>query len=99
MDCRIGQRESNRTKEAMILIVKLIENTYYRLCQDGKWRSFANFGTYPECVKEYKSLGFAKKRAKKVKGQVAVIREGLEVDASGNVFVAPTIHSLATFIV
>lgn len=35
------------------------------LCQDGKYRSHFHFGTYPECVKEYRKKGMAIKRADK----------------------------------
>ena len=44
----------------MILIVD--ENLAAVLCQDGKFRRFANFGTYPECIKVYRSLGWAKRK-------------------------------------
>src|SRR4051812_20452700 len=65
----------------MILVIK----GDYRLCQDNNWRSFANFGTYPECVKVYKSIYAARKKAKKLKGLVVKIPDGMSVDASGDV--------------
>lgn len=58
----------------------------YRLCQDFKWREWAHFGSLSWCVKEYKSLGHARNRAKKIKGQVVKIPNGYEVDSFGNVF-------------
>jgi len=68
----------------MIVITKTIDGKDHRLCQDGKWRWFANFGTFAECVKEYRSLGHAKRRAKRVKGEVVVVGEGMAMDAVGN---------------
>lgn len=65
----------------MIVIVK----NGYRLCSDNRWRSFANFGTYPECVKEYRSLGWAKKKAKKIGGTVVELKEGETMDACGRI--------------
>ena len=38
-----------------------------RLCQDDKYRTHANFGTYPSCVKIYKKLKWAEKAADKYK--------------------------------
>lgn len=35
------------------------------LCRDGKYRSHPTFGTYPECVKEYRREGMAIKKADK----------------------------------
>lgn len=35
------------------------------LCQDGKYRSYPTFGTYPECVKEYRRKGMAIRMADK----------------------------------
>jgi len=32
------------------------------MCQDGRWRNHANFGTYPENVKVWRSQGWAAKR-------------------------------------
>lgn len=67
-------------------MILIINANQARLCQDNCWRSFANFGTYPECVKEYRSLGHAKNKAKKVKGFVVLIPKDFEVDAVGTVF-------------
>jgi hypothetical protein len=65
----------------MYLIIKVGN----RLCQDKYWRRFANFGTYPECVKEYKSLYHARRAAKRFKGQVAKVPDEMEIDSSGDV--------------
>lgn len=65
----------------MILVIK----NGARLCCDNRWREFANFGTYPSCVKVYKSVGFAKRRARYNGGGVAVIPPGAVVDAVGGV--------------
>ncbi len=80
----------------MILVCK---DQSARLCQDGCWRYFANFGTYPECVKIYKSLGHALRRAKRNGGYVVEIPEGFAVDASGVVFGPVGVYSLNHFIV
>lgn len=68
----------------MFVITKIIDGKNYRLCQDGTWRWFANFGTYPECVKEYRVRGFALRMAKRVKGKVLEIPPDLVMDAAGN---------------
>lgn len=57
-----------------------------RLCQDKCWRGHANFGTYLECVREYKSLAAARQRAKKVGGQLLRVPDGYSVNAAGAVF-------------
>jgi hypothetical protein len=49
-------------------------------------RGFANFGTYSECVKVYQSLGFAKRKAKKIGGQVVGIPFGIYVGADGGIY-------------
>lgn len=67
----------------MYLVVKV--DGAWRLCQDFRWRSFANFGTYPECVKVYKSIVAATNRARATKGQVAAIDKNMSVDAAGNI--------------
>lgn len=79
----------------MLLIVK--DNM--RLCQDNKWRTFANFGTYPECVKEYKSLGHARRKAKRVKGEVVQIPEGVTVEAGGYAYDDKGKRELKEFVV
>lgn len=56
-----------------------------RLCQDGYLREFANFGTFPECVKEYRKRGWAERKAKEIGGQVVEIYRGQSMDASGNI--------------
>jgi hypothetical protein len=57
-----------------------------RLCQDNKWRSNADYGTYSECVKEYKILSAARKKAKKVKGLVVEVPLAHEIDRTGVIF-------------
>lgn len=65
----------------MILLVK----DGYRYCQDGRWRDFAMFGSYRSCVKEYRSLGHARRIAKDLGAKVVQIPDGMEIDASGKV--------------
>ena len=57
-----------------------------RFCKDRKWRDFALFGTFPSCVKFYKSHKWALKIAKKIGGQVIYLPEGFEMDASGKIY-------------
>lgn len=63
----------------------IINKDGYRMCQDGKWRDFANFGTYQENVKEYRSLGWAKRAIRGRNAAVVKVPEGMSVDASGKV--------------
>jgi len=70
----------------MILIINQYRN---RLCQDGRWRGFAHFGTDSDCVKVYRSMGHAKRKALKIDGIVIEIPElpegNVSVDAAGKV--------------
>jgi hypothetical protein len=54
-----------------------------RLCKDGFFRKFAMFGTLPECVKTYKSVGAARNVAKLRGARVSVVPEGMRVEAGG----------------
>lgn len=56
-----------------------------RLCQDNRLRTFANYGTYKECVKEYRSLPAARTKAKKIKGVVVKVPDGMYIDAAGQI--------------
>jgi len=38
------------------------EDTDARLCKDGQFRIFAQFGTFPECVRVYRQKGWALKQ-------------------------------------
>lgn len=63
------------------------KGTGSRLCKDGKWRAFANFGTYPECVKRYRQKGWALRRIAQIRnGFVLSLTGGWTMDASGNVW-------------
>ncbi len=83
----------------MIVIVK----NGMRLCQDNRFRNFANFGTFKECVKEYRSAGHAKRKAKRVKGEAVEVPKGMSMDASGHIFeenedgYRPKVHTLLEF--
>ena len=74
-----------------------------RLCQDNASRTFANYGTYPECVKEYKSLGHARRKAKRIGGTVVRVPDGMEIDAAGQVIEyvdsKPVIHQLQEYVI
>jgi len=67
----------------MILIIHK-DNTN-RYCKDGYFRHFAMFGTFSDCVKQYRHLGQAKRVAKLVSGRVVYIPDSMEVDAVGTV--------------
>lgn len=64
--------------------------THARLCQDGKLREFACFGTFPECVKIYRREGNAMNAADKYLDyegwEIRGVHEGERMDAAGNVF-------------
>ena len=73
------------------MIVLIHEETGGRLCQDGRFRGFASFGTYPECVKVYRKEGFALRRKDKLwamgcKTSVFSVPAGKAMDATGNIF-------------
>jgi hypothetical protein len=79
----------------MILVVKKLTNGYYSLCQDDRFRHFANYGSFSECVKEYKLLGAARNRADIInrrspagapKAEVAILPSGYSIDATSTVF-------------
>lgn len=46
-----------------------------RLCKDKRWRTLAFFGTFPTCVKIYKTRGYAKRIANQysVDGETKII--------------------------
>jgi len=54
----------------MFLILK---SNGARLCKDDCWRHFADFGDWPNCVKEYKTKGRAQRMANRVGGLVVEI--------------------------
>ena len=77
----------------MIFVVK----DGMRLCKDKRWREFANFGTFKECVKIYRSRGAAVRLAnsqnalleyhnKTANVKVAEVPVGFTVNAVGDVF-------------
>ena len=58
-----------------------------RLCRDRRWRQFANFGDYPECVMVYKNRGAAILRARRTEFAEAVeLAEDFQMDAAGCIF-------------
>jgi hypothetical protein len=71
------------------MLIMLIDNEGRRLCQDKRWRDFANYGTYRECVKTYRAVGGAKAMARKLKARIVAVgnEPGVEreVDAVGKV--------------
>ena len=67
-------------------MILVINKDNMRLCQDRKWRSFANFGTYPACVKVYKSQPAAEKCARRVGGKILVLQPSQGMNAAGQIF-------------
>jgi len=64
-------------------------NTYARLCKDGKLREFANFGTFPGCVRTFRHEGWARRAAEKhlgLKWEIRCVHIGEHMDAVGNIF-------------
>jgi len=59
-----------------------------RLCKDNLLRKFANFGTFTECVKIYKSYVWAEKAANKIGGEIVILDADSYMDASGDVIKA-----------
>lgn len=53
-------------------MIFIIDNEGRRLCRDNGWRDFAFDGTYPSCIKTFKTVGWAKRRAKKTNGAKVV---------------------------
>lgn len=52
-------------------VVAMRDNPHYLLCQDNRWRGMlVHFGDFAECVKEYRLLGWAERKAKRVNGVV-----------------------------
>ncbi len=57
-----------------------------RLCADRKFRRAPLFGTFPECTREYRTVGGAKRVAKTfADAHVAVIPDGLALRTDGTV--------------
>lgn len=57
-----------------------------RLCKDGKFRNFANWGTYKECVKVYNTRGWALRKQTELDNRgvrVAVVLLHKSMDACG----------------
>lgn len=84
-----------RPKRKSVQIVVCPE-TGRRLCQDNKWREFANFGTYPECVKLFKYPQAALKAGARYRIKpaqpgdtlniIVYLYDGDSMDASGRIY-------------
>lgn len=84
-----------------------------RLCQDGFWRDFASFGTFPECVKVYRQQGRATSKAKSLNAHalytkrtnpsviagihVVTVPPSYSMDASGRIFNCETNSELHNY--
>jgi hypothetical protein len=80
-------------------MILIINEHGFRLCQDNRWRLIAHFGTKPECVKQYKSVGWARRKARRIKGIVVRIPSGVLVEAAGTVYDSTGLRSLRDFAV
>lgn len=73
----------------MSSLILIINDGGARLCKDGRWRGFANFGTMSSCVKTYKRMSAAVKRAHRIGGRVVLIQSDetvkRHVEAGGTV--------------
>jgi len=64
-----------------------------RLCHDGNFRSFANFGTLPTCVKQYRTIRGSSRKFNELVARAndrdeierITLYVGDTMDASGNV--------------
>lgn len=65
--------------------ILVVDRHNARLCEDGKFRKFATFGTAKSCVKLYKGVVSAQRTAAKRGAYVAVIPADKLVDASGRI--------------
>ena len=64
----------------MSSLILIINDGGARLCRDGRWRGFANFGTMSSCVKTYKRMSAAVKKAGRVGGRVVLIQNDNSVE-------------------
>ena len=67
------------------------EDTGARYCKDGKWRLFAQFGTYSSCVQIWKKEGFALRKMRQLNrfatvAYVLSLPDHHYMDASGNIY-------------
>ena len=95
----------------MILIIGPTER---RLCNDGYFRPFAMYGSFGSCVKQYRSLPHAHRRATQLsygnnKARVVIIPNDCAIEAGGTVirtvpcpdkpgYVTHTHHRLSEFV-
>lgn len=76
-------------------IIVIHPETGARLCQDNRWRTFANFGTFPSCVKEYSYPRAALNAGARYRGtpagfdqtlaRVVHLHAGDSMDSAGNI--------------
>jgi len=77
------------SRQFKAIIVKQ-DGTGALLCNDGRFRLPAMYGTFPECVKFYRKKGWAEKLFQKYdKITLYFIYEGDEIDTKGNIHRRP----------
>jgi len=77
------------------MFVIIHKGTGARLCKDNNFRTFACFGTYPECVKIYRKRGWAIRkqiRLFKVSSirdtEIKEVEVGQQMDATGSIILS-----------
>lgn len=68
----------------------IVNQNGMRLCKDDKWRGFANFGSFRECVKTYRQVWWAAHRVQHltIRGnscRVVTVPIGCSMDAIGKI--------------
>ena len=73
----------------MRIIIRHFEKGY--LCNDLRWRTWFHIGDGDDCVKEYYSFGWAKKKALRIGGECVIIPEGMTYYFEGGDIKRPVI--------
>lgn len=66
----------------MYFIVK----NQFRLCNDDRWREWAHLGSMSDCVRQFRRLWAARRKASRIGGLVVELPVGWSLDASGRVY-------------
>ena len=79
----------------------IINDAGDRLCYDDRWRSFANFGDQPGCVREFKTLPYARRKAHNYAQRLIALPEGMQMNAAGECSEAESgkVHPIKEFVV
>lgn len=91
-------------------MILIIDCDGKRLCHDDCFRDFANFGDFGSCVKVYKSLAWAKRKANHIQAhfdyqkknrKISVVQlpNNSEINASGDCWLNEVRHSIFNWII